>query len=99
LRVSTLSIRLSRALPSWEPYRSSKPACRLCWATENYLYGRLTRFCSNPALSSDNLKSLCVDSCSSSLQKARESIQQSCTGPKDTIEYDGLSFPGSHAFA
>lgn len=47
-------------------------------------------------LDNSTLASLCVDSCSSSLQSVRQSIQQGCTASTDTVDHDGDTYPGSN---
>ena len=53
---------------------------------------------SNERLAPQNLTSLCVASCLTSLNNIRGIIQQGCTASADQIVYDDVTYPGKERF-
>ncbi|CZR70102.1 uncharacterized protein PAC_20003 [Phialocephala subalpina] len=50
----------------------------------------------NPRLLPENLTSLCVESCLTSLNDVRETIIGSCTNSSDVIIYDEITYPATY---
>lgn len=50
---------------------------------------------SGATLDTEEVDALCVDSCYTSLESARTSIQQACTASTDVIEFDNIGYPGN----
>ncbi|KAE8353839.1 hypothetical protein BDV28DRAFT_132335 [Aspergillus coremiiformis] len=46
-------------------------------------------------LDSDEVQELCIDSCYTSLQKARSTIKTACTADTDIIVYDNVAYPAT----